>query len=336
MRRFNYWVLLAIFFCLSGCQSKHESQITGEAQGTSYHIKLVLNNSAPSLTDIKQQISATLATIDGQLSSHREDSEISRINRLERTNWLLVSQEIIDLLIKARSVHDRSNGCYDPTIKPLTELWGLSNHQNHFPNQHEIEAMLPHIGMALLEIDAINLRIRKKDPKLKIDISSLAQSYSLGVLAHHLERLGIHNFMIEMGGETMVKGHKANGDNWRIGIEKPTPFNAEVQKIIDLREQQGTALITANTSKLYLENQDEAYTQVFNPLTGHPVTHPPLSVTVSHDDPVWANAWSTALLCLDKEEAEHVVESEHIKAVLIYEKNGQLDEYTSNSFATML
>lgn len=335
MRRFNYWVLLVIFFCLSGCQAKHESQITGEVLGTTYRIKLVLNNGTPSLTDIKQQISAIVATIDGQLSSHREDSEVSRINRLERTNWLLASQEIIDLLIKARSVHDRSNGCYDPTIKPITELWDFSNHQNHFPNELEIETLLPHIGISLLEIDAINLRIRKKDPKLKIDIASLAQSYSLSVLAHQLERLGVHNYTVEISGETMVKGHKANGENWRIGFEKPTPFDAEIQKIIDVREQRGTAIVTANTSKLYLDKQRESYTQILNPITGRPVTHPPLSVTVSHDDPVWANAWSIALLCLNKEEAEHIVESEHLKAVLIYEKNGQLDEYTSNSFATM-
>ena len=74
---------LLIAFALSGCQkSAPETEVSGEAQGTTYHIKLVLDGVPTPLEEIRTHISATLAEVDAQMSNHREDSEISRINRI--------------------------------------------------------------------------------------------------------------------------------------------------------------------------------------------------------------------------------------------------------------
>jgi thiamine biosynthesis lipoprotein len=205
--------VLLITFALSGCQKPpHEAAISGEAQGTTYHIKLVLDGASTSLDDVRREVSATRAEIDVQMSNYREDSEISRLTRQENTDWQPVSQEIAGLLVVAHTVYDRSNGCYDLTVKPLFDLWGFSRHQNRVPTRDEIDALLPHVGMQLLEVDAINQRIRKKDPKLKIDLSSIAQGYSVGLVARRLDALGIKSYLVEIGGEMRVKGRKAN---WR-------------------------------------------------------------------------------------------------------------------------
>jgi len=227
------FTLLLITFTLSGCQPSRESEVSGEAQGTTYHIKLVMKGSSTSLDEVRRQVTAELAEIDAQMSNYREDSEISRINRLNRITWLPVSKEIAQLLGIAHTVYEHSDGCYDLTVEPLLELWGFSRHENRIPSQKEIDAILPHVGMQLLEVDVVNQRIRKKDPKLKIDLSSIAQGYSVGVLARLLEALGIHNYLVEIGGEMMVKGHKANGDDWRVGIETPNPLTRKFEKIID-------------------------------------------------------------------------------------------------------
>jgi thiamine biosynthesis lipoprotein len=254
------FALLLLIVALPGCQkSPREAEVSGEAQGTTYHIKLVLDHTSASLEEIRRQISATLAEIDVQLSNYREDSEISRINRLERTTWLPVSQEIAELLVIAHTVYERSDGCYDPTVEPLFDLWGFSRHENRVPTQNEIDALLPHMGMSLLEVDAVNLRIRKKDPKLKIDLSSIAQGYSVGVVARNLEALGIRNYLVEIGGEMMVKGRKANGNDWRVAVQTPTPLTQDIQKIIDVREQGGTAIMTAGTYQNFFEDNGQTY-----------------------------------------------------------------------------
>lgn len=326
-------VLLTIF-ALSGCQeSLRESEISGEAQGTTYHIKLVLEGTSIALEDVRREVLAMLAEIDAQMSNYREDSEISRINRQESGDWLPVSRQIADLLVIAHTVYERSEGCYDLTIKPLFDLWGFSSHENKVPSQEEIDAILPHVGMTLLEIDASKQLIRKKDPKLKIDLSSIAQGYSVGVIARRLEALGIQNYLVEIGGEMMVKGRKANGDHWKVGIEAPTPLTRSVEKIVDIREQKGTAVMTAGTYRNFFDEKGQSYSHILNPKTGRPVTHGLRSVTVMHEDPVWADAWDTALLCVGEVEAARIAELEKLKVLLIYSTGSKLSEYMSQEFA---
>jgi len=330
------WVLavLLLTFALPGCQqSSNEAAISGEAQGTTYHIKIVLNPTSTSLEEVRRVVSATLAEIDAQMSNYREDSEISRINRDERTHWLPASQEIAGLLVIAQTVYERSDGCYDLTVKPLFDLWGFSRHQNRVPTQDEIDTLLPHVGMQLLEVDATNQRIRKKDARLKIDLSSIAQGYSVGLVARRLEALGIKSYLVEIGGEMLVKGRKANGDDWRVAIQKPTPLAREIEKIIDVREQRGIAIMTAGTYQHFFEENGQAYSHILNPKTGRPVTHHLRSVTVMHDDPAWADAWDTALLCMGEEEASRIAEAEKLKVLLIYDSDNQLKEHTSKAFA---
>lgn len=329
-----FFTLPLLLATLTGCQPATETELSGEAQGTTYHIKLVMRGVTTPVADIQHQVSITLAEIDAQLSNYRDDSEISRINSQERVTWLPVSPEISSLLTIAKTVYDRSNGCYDLTVKPLFDLWGFSKHQNRVPSDKEIDALLPHIGMSLLEIDALNNKIRKIDPKVKIDLSSIAQGYSVGILAKRIEALGVHNYLVEIGGEMVVKGHKANGKDWRVGLETPTPLSRELGKVIDIRQQRGTAVMTAGTYRNYFEDKGQTYSHILNPKTGRPVNHHLLSVTVMHDDPTWADAWDTALLCVGEEEAMRIAEAENLKVLLIYEQDKKLVEYPSKAFAS--
>jgi thiamine biosynthesis lipoprotein len=332
MKLFRLLTPLLICWLLSACSSKQETEITGPAQGTTYHIKVVLDEKSLPVTDIERRIISTLAEIDAQLSNYRNDSEISRLNNQQTSDWLPVSREITELLVIANQVYLLSDGCYDLTIKPLFDLWGFSAHQNRVPSAEEIAGLLPHIGMNLLEIDAGSQRIRKIDPNIKIDLSSIAQGYSVGVVAHRLEELGIHNYLVEIGGEMMVKGRKANGDDWRVGVEAPTPLSRSVQKIIDIRETAGSAVMTAGTYRNFFEENGQTYSHILNPKTGRPVTHHLRSVTIMHEDAAWADAWDTALLCVGEKEATRIAEENQLKALLIYDQDGKLQEYMSPAF----
>lgn len=331
MKRF---IVLLIAPILAGCQAKpSESELTGEAQGTTYHIKLVMDGAKASLADVQNQVATTLGDIDAKLSNYREDSEISRINQQETSDWISVSPEIAELLSIAHTVYERSDGCYDLTVKPLFDLWGFSRHEGKVPTQDEVDATLAHVGMPLLELDTANHRLRKKDPKLKIDLSSIAQGYSVGLVAHKIESLGIHDYLMEIGGEMMVKGRKKSWPyHWQIAIEKPNPFSREVQKVVEVRKEQGTAIMTAGTYRNFFKEDGQSYFHILNPKTGRPVTHRLLSVTVMHEDPTWADAWDTALLCVGEQEAARIADAENLKVLLISKGGDQFEEHMSKAF----
>ena len=324
-------IAFSMFLFLVACQKgQEEAELSGVAQGTTYHIKMVLNSPGVKLDDLHKAVEETLADIDVKLSNYREDSEISKLNRQKTTQWLPVSKEIADLLAVAKVVSANSNGCLDLTIKPLFDLWGFSKHEMKVPEQADIDKALTHVGMDKIELDQGQSRLLKKDPEVGIDLSSIAQGYSVGAVANLLEAKGIQNYMVEIGGEMKVKGRKANGDEWRIAIEKPTPFSREVQKIIAINQQNGEAVTTSGTYRNFFEENGKVYSHIINPKTGKPVDHNLLSVTVLHDDPTWADAWDTALLCMGEEEGYRAAESNHLRVLFIYHDGKELKERISS------
>jgi FAD:protein FMN transferase len=337
---FTYCRLFLLSACIfvAGCsQPPKETEIAGESQGTTFHIKFVPDPAKPlKIDEVRKQILTDLATIDLKLSNYRDDSEISKLNQAETTDWLIASKEIIDLLVISKTVYEKSQGCFDLTIKPLFDLWGFSKHEPKIPQPNDIEALKPHIGMSLLEIDAAQQRFRKKDPKLKIDLAGIAQGYSVGTIAKHLDSLGLHNYMVEIGGEMMVKGHKADGKAWRVGVESPNPLNRSLYKVIVLNKPDAKSVMTAGTYRNFFDENGKSYSHILNPKTGWPVTHQLRSVTVVHQDPSWADAWDTALLCMGETGAMAVAEQENLNVFLIYEVDGKFKEYESKSFVSSL
>lgn len=320
-------------FLLTACQQDHgEIELSGSIQGTTYHIKWA-DHLDLDRDRLHKGIEDRFQDIDIKLSNYREDSEISRLNRRKTTEWLAVSQEIAGLIAIAKQVHVRSSGCYDLTVKPLFDLWGFSRHEMRVPEQADIDRVLGHVGMGKVEIDPENLRLRKLDPEIAIDLSSIAQGYTVGAIGSFLESHGIHNYLAEIGGEMKVKGRKASGSPWKIAIEKPKASGRDIQKILGLHPVDGIAIMTSGTYRNFFEQQGQVYSHIIDPRTGRPVTHRLLSVTVLDKDPTWADAWSTALLCLGDEDGWKVAEAERLRALFIYAENGELRERLSSEMA---
>jgi thiamine biosynthesis lipoprotein len=326
-----YSLLAAL--ALAACQPAAETQLAGAVQGTTYHVKVVLDGLPVAPEQVQADIDAAFRLVDEKLSNWRDDSEISRINQQKTTEWLSVSPEIAQVISVAMDIYRRTDGCYDLTVKPLIDLWGFSKHEQQVPDQAAIDQARRHIGMDKLELDVGGRRLRKLDPELQIGLDSIAQGYTVAVVARALESRGIQNYLAEIGGEMMVKGRKANGNPWRVAVEKPTPMAQEVQRVIDIHEAQGTAVMTAGTYRNFFENQGKTYSHILDPRTGHPVTHGLLSVTILHDDPTAADAWDTALLCVGQAEGARIAEAERLKALFIYRDGDQLKEWMSAAFA---
>jgi thiamine biosynthesis lipoprotein len=309
--------LLGVAVFLSACTPPaEETLLSGMTQGTTYHIKFV----APPKTDlpaVKGEIENAFAAIDAGLSNYREDSEISRLNQQKTTEWLDVAPEIVRLVAIAKFVHGKSAGCYDLTVKPLLQAWGFFKHEGVVPADEQLAEILTYVGMDKIELDAERNRLRKLDPRVEIDLSSIAQGHTIGVVAGLLEQRGIHDYLAEIGGEMKVKGRKANGQPWRVAIEKPVPDMRAVQRIVAVPPERPLAIMTSGGYRNFFESGGKTYSHIINPKTGKPVEHHLLAVSVIHADPTWADAWSTALQCLGDKDGPAVAERENLEALFI-------------------
>ncbi len=323
--------MMQVILCLIACNpsTPKTQKLEGFAQGTTYHItyippaehRLDVNN-------IEKSIAAEFERIDITLSNYRNDSEIERFNNNQTDSPLSVDAELVKLVEQARSVYQASNGCYDLTIKPLFDLWGFKKDVFSPPSEENLSMTLSTIGMNYLEtVDATHLR--KMIPKLRIDISSIGQGYTVARIAAILEKHQIHNYLVEIGGELKTKGKKSTGEPWKIALEKPLPNERKLHKIVSFDSGEPYALMASGTYRHYFDDKGKRYSHILDARTGKPVEHNTVSVTVLNPDPTIADAWSTALLCLGSQEGLKVANQNNIAALFIDDQNGSLVERNS-------
>lgn len=321
---------------LAGCSKPPQEQtLQGYAQGTTYHITFWSKDEVPT-SQVQSSFSTTLAQIDEELSTYRPDSYISKLNDSDSTQWQPASQDFIDLIKIAKDINHNSEGCYDPTINPLFDLWGFKKDTLHVPTDAEIAATKADMGLDKIQVDEKNKRIRKTNPLVQLDFSSMGEGYTIGKLSQVLESKGINNYLIEFGGDMKIKGHKPNGKKWRIAIQQPIKEkdgSQRVYKIITIEDEKGVTLDTSGTYNHYFDDKGVEYSHILNPSTGRPVNHDLVSASVFGTDPRISDAWATTMLCLGPIEGAKIAKKENLEVFFIENKKGKLVNSTSKALA---
>lgn len=335
MKRTSVFIAFLLSSCLLvGCQKTGQIQImSGFAQGTTWHIS-VWDEEPLNTNKLKELVVKELERLDKLLSNYRSDSVIEQFNTRKTTEPVNVGAEIVNLIQNAESVSEASQGHYDLTIRPLYDLWGFSGDHLTPPEEQTMREVLSAIGyrkLHLLPPDCIG----KVAPEIRVDLSSIAQGYSVGCISMLLENAGVENYIVEIGGELMTRGCKPDGSPWRIGIERPLPEGRSIQKIMTIERDAPLAVMTSGTYRHYFDEHGRRYSHILDAKTGKPVDHQTVSVTVVNDSPTMADAWSTALLCLGADKGKDIAEKAGIAALFITETDNGLAELTTSAWKTM-
>jgi len=328
MRSFLICVTLISTGLLSACAKKTELSYTeGFAQGTTYHITYD-NKSAQEQALIAREINAEFERLDKAISNYRDDSLIEQFNAQQTTEPLVVSAEIIRLIEIARSVSTVSHGCYDLTIKPLFDLWGFKKDQFHMPTDDELQKARALVGMDKLQtLDATHLR--KTLPNLRVDLSSIGQGYSVSRMVDILKAHHVENYLVEIGGELQVRGKKPDGKPWRIAMEKPISTERKVEKIAVFENGDPMSLMPSGTYHHFFDNNGKRYSHILDARTGKPVEHNTALANAFMADSTYADAWSTALLCMGSREGMQVANEQGIAALFVDQQGDELVEQQS-------
>jgi thiamine biosynthesis lipoprotein len=326
--------IFGMFFIMqTGCSEPTIQKLEGPAQGTTYHIRY-WSESPVDDKAIKAGIESEFAVIDKLLSNYRPDSTIETFNGVENTQSQDVGGEIVSLVKIAQVVNQASRGCYDLTVKPLFDLWGFRGDAPTIPNDSTILTTLKQIGMDKLEV-VDDTHLRKKQANLKVDLSSIAQGYSVERISKVMAQQGIVNYLVEIGGELKTNGYKPGGQPWRIAVERPLPEERVMHKVVTMPKNSPMAVMTSGTYRHYFDDHRQRYSHILDARNGRPVTHNLVSVTVLISDPTVADAWSTALLCLGQKDGMTAANTAKIPALFIELQGSELIESRSEALNTL-
>lgn len=316
----NLPLLSLLLFCM-GCgfssQTSVESlTIHGQTMGTTYTIK-VRGNEIPPVTVIQDKVTATLDDVDRRMSTYKEDSEISRFNRDEKTDWFDVSKETALVVQKALEVSRRTGGAFDPTVGPLVRLWNFGpgrRDTDQKPSDEAVETARQAIGHEKLEVRLDPPSLRKTTPRVELDLSGIAKGYAVDRVAETLETLGIKDYMVEVGGEVRTRGLNDECHPWRIAIEKPDPEGRAIQQVIELKDR---SMATSGDYRNYFEKDGVRYSHLIDPTTGRPIRHRLASVSVRTPTCMEADALATGMIVLGPEKAEELARQEGLDVTLL-------------------
>ena len=216
-----------------------------------------------------------------------------------------------------------SDGAFDITVAPLVEQWGFGTRASRrVPAASAVVAERRRVDWRSLAFDASRRSVTKRQADLQADLGGIAKGYGVDRAAAALEARGVHDYMVEVGGEVRTRGVNATGQAWRIGIEEPDAMPQRARWVVPLS---GRAMATSGDYRNYFLEAGLRYSHEIDPLTGAPIRHSLCSVTVVADDCMRADALATALIVLGADKGRALAERSGIAAQFI--ERGPADTY---------
>ena len=282
----------------------------GQVFGTYYAIQY------ESVSDLHDSIRAMFAVFDGSMSMFNPQSTLSRINAGMDS---IADEYFVQMYRTAEEVHSLSGGAFDITVAPLVNLWGFGLKNREHVQAEQVESLLPHIGqekISLVSLAATDKQVlRKTDEAVQVDAGAIAKGQSCDIIAALLQRNGSENYLVDIGGEVVAKGHSPKEQPWRIGITRPiddaTGSVSEVQTVL---QTTGIALATSGNYRNFYYDGEQKRSHTIDPRTGYLVQHSLLSATVRSSSCMRADALATACMVLGYEDALQMIETDTLSA----------------------
>ena len=286
---FSLYILI-----IAACNNTKTVHFNGKTMGTTYSISIV--NDSGAIVDNEKfqlQVDSLLNEFNLIVSTYIEESEISRVNRNRDVQTISVSDTFYKIVEKSIQLYKASNATFDVTVQPLVDLWGFGPEFKitHTPDSTSIIDALEHTGSDNLVL--INGKILKTDSLLQIDLSAIAKGWGVDLVGEFLEISGIKNYLVEIGGEVLVRGKNASKSRWEVGIRQPEPLNPKLVTKIKISDK---AVATSGTYQNFFSVNGVNYSHILNPNTGFPIKHDLVSATVIANNCADADAIATAIM----------------------------------------
>ena len=262
-------------------------------------------------TEILEQCFAYCNEFEQLISRTIETSEISKINN-SNGNPVEVSDMTIELLEQGIYYSELTNGAFDISIAPLSELWDFKNNSGEIPAETAIDEAVSHVSYENILIEGNTVTLL--DPDMAIDLGAIAKGYMADQLKDYLLSEGVESALIDLGGNILAVGSKPDDSNFTIGIKKPFQ-DGEMISTESLRD---ISIVTSGCYERYFEVDDTIYHHILNTETGYPCNNGLYSVTIFSDKSVDGDALSTSCFALGLEEAQKLIKSlDNIDALFV-------------------
>lgn len=229
-----------------------------------------------------------------------------------------VSAELRELLIRAQTLQQASDGYFDPAVAPMVKAWGFTDMTRVAvePSAAQLSAWTQnHPTLADLNISSAYISSPRRD--LQLDLGAIAKGYAVDLALQQLRAGGIRHAALNIGGELRVMGGVRSK---QVSIRDPRRDAALA--MLDLNQDE--SISTSGDYERYAVVNGQRIHHLLDPHTGQPVAHTQ-AVTVLAADATLADAASTALMAAGPDNWRRIARQLGITQVLRIDGSGAIE-----------
>lgn len=227
---------------------------------------------------------------EAAMSRFRDDSDITRLNTASgRDPFMSVDRRLAIALHACDRAMRVTDGRFDPRVIERLEAWGYRG----APLGTTVSRGALGSAARIVEC-ADRTRVRLPHP---VDLGGIGKGLALRWAAERLDDLGIRRYLLDAGGDIVVRGPGPAGDPWQIGIEDP----GGGQDPLAVAALADGAIATSSIRRLRWEVDGRVRHHLVDPASGEPADEGLVAVTVVAADPAWAEVWSKSLFIAGRE-----------------------------------
>lgn len=304
MKNFGFvFLITSMLSLIVGCNSPKSYRLCqGSTWGTTFHI------SYESDKQLDDSIISIMKLVDMSLSPFCDSSTVSLINRNQSVQTDSLFRQVF---YTSQEICKKSDGAFDPTLSPIINMWGFGYRApSHAPTKEMIDSALQFVGIdhCLISPDC---HIIKKHANTEFNFSAIAKGYGCDLIANMLLRNNCHNYLIEIGGEIVVAGVNRQGKAWNIMIDAPVKNDTAVSHSnLAIIEVSDCGIATSGNYRNFKHNGDSIIGHTIDRNTGMPSQTQTLSVTIISSSAMRADAFATACMAMNPQDALHMIEQE--------------------------
>lgn len=327
--------VLGIVLCFLACNPRTEpirKDYQGPALGTTFSIITYSEESV----DISQGIDSVFAVFNQSMSTYIPDSDISKINAGDST--VVVDAMFREVFETSVAIWKSTDGYFDPTVGILVDAWGFGPGPAIVMDSVAVDSLLRFVGLEKVRL-LPNNRVKKQFSSVRLDFNAIAKGYSIDRLAEMLDRKGILNYLIEVGGELRSRGINLDKQKaWNVGIDDPRIIDGRsIIRIIALSDLSMAS--SGNYRKFRIDpDTGQKFVHTIDPHTGYTRSSNILATSVLASACMDADAYATAFMAMPLEMSQQILNrNSELEGYIVYiDSLGQVQEFITPGFEKFL
>ncbi|HCT91477.1 MAG TPA: FAD:protein FMN transferase [Lachnospiraceae bacterium] len=300
----RFWIISALVLLLlfsGGCGSGKQN----EESRTGYYFDTVVSLRLYGVKGeaVFEGCFAICEELERTFSRTREDSELYAVNH-RSTDTVEVSDELAKLIETGLSYYNVTDGAFDITVAPLSEIWDFKSGEGKVPSGEILQKALDKVDASKVRLEGRMLTFASPDTML--ELGAIVKGYAADCLKEYLREQGVTAGTINLGGNVLTIGNKPDGTDWKIGLQKPFGDSGESIEIVEVADQ---SVVSSGVYERYFREAGRLYHHILDARTGYPVENGLWQVSIRSEDSLTGDLLSTVCFLLGPEKGMAYVES---------------------------